>query len=90
MFSPIRFKIFINDLSEILDVTGLALFADDASISCPGTNPNKIPLSLLRSAEQLSNNWKIKLNVAITQAIFYTKRKSKEKLPEDRTGLKRN
>lgn len=53
VLSPILFNILTSDLSEILDVTGSALFADDKAIYCSGTNPNKITQSLLRCSTTL-------------------------------------
>lgn len=90
VLSPILFNLFITDLGETFETSGSAFFADDTAIFCSGTNPNKITEKLCKSADQLSKyclKWKIKLNAAKTQAIFFTKKKSKDKLPGQTINL---
>lgn len=78
--SPILYNIFTSDFPKSSECS-LALFADDTSYFTSSPFAAVIISKLLRYSNQISayfNKWKICINSEKTQAIFFTKRRTRE------------
>ncbi|GFX52620.1 RNA-directed DNA polymerase from mobile element jockey [Trichonephila clavipes] len=83
LISPLLFNIYVNDIPT-LDSTILCMFADDAAILASHTEPKLIARAIYRhllDLEDWFSKWKIALNVAKTEAVFFT-RKIRPTYPE--------
>jgi Reverse transcriptase (RNA-dependent DNA polymerase) len=89
VLSPTLFNIFTSDFPE-LDEVHLALFADDSALF---TSHSKVDVIIGRLQTALNclrdyySNWRIGLNSSKTQAVFFTKRRTRE-LPTSELLLK--
>jgi hypothetical protein len=82
--SPIFYNIYTSDIPKHPSCQ-LALFADDTSIYCTSQFLDPIIRELkqyLEILEKYYQRWEIKINTDKTQAIYFTKRRTKE-LPTD-------
>lgn len=82
--SPIFYNIYTSDIPKHPSCQ-LALFADDTSIFCTSQFLDPIISELKQYLEMLGKyykRWKIKINTDKTQAIYFSKRRTKE-LPTD-------
>lgn len=85
VLSPTLYNLYTSDLKFPINGCELALFADDTAIYTSAKNPNKIIKKLIESADYLTsycNKWKIKLNTAKTQAVFFTRKRGSKWLPQ--------
>jgi hypothetical protein len=80
VLSPTLFNIFKSDFPE-LDEVHLALFADDSALFTSHSMADVIIGQLqtaLNCLRDYYSKWKIELNSSKTQAVFFTKRRTRE------------
>lgn len=85
VLSPTLYNIFTSDLRVPIIGCQVALFADDTAFYASAKNPGKIIRILNASAQYLSDycsRWKVKLNSTKTQAVYFTKRRAQQWLPD--------
>ncbi|GFW03121.1 RNA-directed DNA polymerase from mobile element jockey [Trichonephila clavipes] len=78
LISPLLFNIYVNDIPKH-DNAILCMFADDTAILATHTEPKLIARALNRhilDLEDWFSKWKIALNVAKTEAVFFTRKRS--------------
>ncbi|GFX37821.1 RNA-directed DNA polymerase from mobile element jockey [Trichonephila clavipes] len=78
LISPLLFNIYVNDIPKH-DNSILCMFADDTVILATHTEPKLIARALNRhilDLEDWFSKWKIALNVAKTEAVFFTRKYS--------------
>lgn len=84
VLSPILYNIFTSDVVMVNGVE-YYMFADDTGFASADKHP-EIIIEKLQSAqnklEDYQRRWKIKINPAKTQAIFFTRRRSERFLPQ--------
>lgn len=81
VLSPTLYNIYTSDIPKQLNNTELALFADDTAIFSSSRFSSIIINSLKSSMTRLDRyflKWKIKLNTSKTEAIFFTRRRTRE------------
>lgn len=81
VLSPTLYNIFTSDIPQNLNNVEIALFADDTAIYCSSRFSAQITNSLKSAMTRLNRyfiRWKIKLNASKTQAIFFTRRRTRE------------
>ena len=84
ILGPILFLFYINDLPMHPKVR-LAFFADDTALLADSWNQNqalKYLQEYVKDLEKYYNTWKIKINVAKTELIIFTRNTRKQKLSE--------
>ena len=85
VLSPTLYNIFTADLVMLEDVK-YYLFADDTGFIASDSDPT-IVLTKLQAAqnaiERYQRKWKIKTNAEKSQAIFFTRKRSPRKLPQN-------
>lgn len=84
ILSPILYSLFTSDVPVPSNCT-VATFADDTILMSAATDPSIIIRDLEKGYELLQNyfhRWKIKLNDAKTEAIFFTRRRAMRYLPQ--------
>ncbi len=82
--SPVLYNVYTSDV-HLVNGCNLAQFADDTSTYYSHTDPNIVMRKLENSVKRLKvyfEKWKIKVNDAKTQAIFFTKRRATRFLPD--------
>jgi hypothetical protein len=82
--SPTLYGIFTSD-PPALNGCEMAVFADDTAIFCTNSSVAVIVQSLQDGIDALQNyyiSWKIKINPAKSQCIYFTKRRSPRYLPQ--------
>lgn len=87
--SPVLYNVYTSDICT-LNRCNLAQFADDTSIYRSHRNPKVIMRALESSVMRLKNyfeKWKIQVNEAKTQAIFFTKRRAPRFIPTRKLNL---
>ncbi|GFX80374.1 probable RNA-directed DNA polymerase from transposon BS [Trichonephila clavipes] len=75
LISPLLFNIYVNDIP--IHNTILCMFADDTAILAPHSELKLIARTLNRhllDLEDWFSKWKIALNVAKTEAVFFTRK----------------
>lgn len=88
--SPTLYNLFINDIPE--GDTEMALYADDTAIFTSSRFAKTIEKRLQKKSKQLLNyftKWKITINKSKTNAIFFTRRKTKQ-LPKTHITINKN
>ncbi|GFY19410.1 RNA-directed DNA polymerase from mobile element jockey [Trichonephila clavipes] len=78
LISPLLFNIYVNDIPKH-DNTILCMFADDTEILATRKEPKLIARALNRHILDLEDwftKWKIALNVAKKEAVFFTRKHS--------------
>ena len=81
VLSPTLYNIYTSDIPKQLNNAELALFADDTAIFSSSRFSSIIINSLKSSMTRLHRyflKWKIKLNTSKTEAIFFTRRRTRE------------
>ncbi|GFX36948.1 RNA-directed DNA polymerase from mobile element jockey [Trichonephila clavipes] len=76
LISPLLFNIYVNDI-PIHHNTTLCMFADDTAILASHTEPKLVARAINRHLlvlEDWFSKWKIALNVAKTEAVFFTRK----------------
>ncbi|GFV96232.1 probable RNA-directed DNA polymerase from transposon X-element [Trichonephila clavipes] len=76
LISPLLFNIYVNDIPTH-DNTILCMFADDAEILASHTEPKLAARAINRHLlvlEDWFSKWKIALNVAKNEAVFFTRK----------------
>lgn len=82
--SPILYNIYTHDM-PLLDNCKIALFADDTAILSESRLAKPIVKNLEKASKKVHKycqKWKIKLNESKTQAIFFTRRRTRQ-IPEN-------
>ena len=77
VLSPTLFNIYINDITQVVNNSSMALFADDIAIWNRNQNIEILGQELqgdLNKIESWSNLWKLKLSVPKTKAMVFTKK----------------
>lgn len=80
VLSPTLYNIYTHDAPQ-LQHCNLSLFADDTAFYCASRYVKHIEKSLQSAVSKYKayfTRWKIKMNENKTQAIFFTKRRSKQ------------
>jgi Reverse transcriptase (RNA-dependent DNA polymerase)/Endonuclease-reverse transcriptase len=80
VLSPSLFNIFTHDFPSFTNVHS-ALFADDSAIFCTHSRASEITDNLQLALDTILNyyeKWKIRINPTKTQAVFFTKRRTRE------------
>lgn len=83
VLSPTLFNIFFSDM-PIPFRCYLSLFADDTALMCSSQKPEPIIRYLnwgLKKLQKYFDDWKIKVNPAKTQCIFFTRKRKHSNLP---------
>ena len=84
VLSPSLYNIFTSDVAMV-DEAEYFFFADDTGFVATDKDPQNI-IDHLQSAQDTLENyqrrWKIKVNAAKTQAVFFTRRRSQRYLPQ--------
>lgn len=83
VLSPTLYSIFVSDIPNIPGCR-TALFADDTGLASADRFIKRLTKRLLSGAKKIENfyrKWKISINQSKTQAIFHTKRKTKQLPP---------
>jgi hypothetical protein len=78
VFSPTLFNIFTSNFSTL--TVQLALFADDSALFSYHAKADVIIdrlQSALNTIKRYYSTWRIKLNPSKTQAVFFTKRRTR-------------
>lgn len=87
--SPVLYNIFTADL-PISNTVNIALFADDTALYCSSCDPkfiiHELEIELLK-INTFFTTWKIKINEEKTQAMFLTRRRSQQFLPDRKIRL---
>lgn len=81
--SPKLYNLFLSDFPELSDII-TAFFADDLAILTQSMSPNNIQTKLQKAINKIHSyftRWRLKINSEKTQAIFFTKRRKEEFLP---------
>ena len=81
VLSPTLYNLFTADIPQHLNNVEIALFADDTAIFCSSRFSAPIVNSLKSAMTRLQRyftRWKIKSNSSKTQAIFFTRRRTRE------------
>ncbi|GFW60001.1 RNA-directed DNA polymerase from mobile element jockey [Trichonephila clavipes] len=76
LISPLLFNIYVNDIPTHNNTT-LCMFADDTAILASHTEPKLVARAINRHllvVEDWFSKWKIALNVAKTEAVFFTRK----------------
>lgn len=84
VLSPTLYNIFTADMVMVDDVE-YYLFSDDTGYVATDTDPVIIVTKLQaaqNALESFQKRWRIKINPAKTQAIFFTRRRSLRRLPQ--------
>jgi hypothetical protein len=80
VLSPTLFNIFTSDFPALIDVQ-LALFADDSALFSTHAKEDVI-IDRLQSAlniiKRYYSTWRVKLNPSKIQAVFFTKKRTRE------------
>ena len=87
--SPILYNVYTSDLKTPKNTT-LAQFADDTNIMTYHTRPKPIIDTLEKAYRNILNyyyKWKIKINDAKSDSIFFTRRRAKRFLPHRQLQL---
>ena len=77
VLSPTLFNIYINDITQVVQKSSMALFADDIAIWNRNKNIDMLGHDIqsdLNKIESWSNLWKLKLSVPKTKAMVFTKK----------------
>lgn len=83
VLGPFLYNIYTSDIPH-LKTAEIAIFADDTSIYAGHVVPRKIVKNLQLALNEITewmNKWKLQLNVAKTEAVFFTESKKKYKIP---------
>lgn len=87
--SPTLYSIYVSDLKLPKNIN-ISIFADDTAISANANNAKTIIKRLQFALDKIENyfsKWKIKINAAKTQAIFFPFDKKKRRLPQSELVL---